>query len=160
MTKHCVSSLSSHCLHVKKLVGAKLPEVEKEAQKIKEVFERYVFFPKGQRLTRFVVDLLPSMEGKLFFLQVKFFMSENKYMSDYGRLKKLKLNRGLNLKEEECEGIFCEKLNDTPALKEILSYLLIGGYLNKKWAKTGIYLIPSKLIMDYSKALSEYEYFR
>ena len=157
MLKHCVTSLFQWNMKAKRCVGGKVPEIEKESAKIKELYERYIFTPKNTRLTRFVVDLLPGLDGKLYFLQVKHFECERKFVADASHIRKIKMNKGLDINENECVGKFCGKNAETPAIQELITYLMVDGYLNKKWTKTGTYLISNKLLTEYDNELSQYE---
>ena len=125
--------------------------------KIKELFERYIFTPKGIRVTRFVEDLLPGADGKLYFLQLKYYESENKFITDASHIRKIKINKGLDTNEKVCAGHFCGKQANCQAIQELITYLMVEGYLSKKWVKTGVYLLTNKLLSDYDAELSFYE---
>jgi len=158
VTKHCVSSLDSLSLKAKKMVGARVPEIEKEALKIKEIYEKYTFGPKGIRLTRFTVDFLPAQDGKLYFLQVKHIEGESKYIMDPKHLKKIKIKKGLGDNDFDCAGIICKSVGTSPVFGDLINALIRNGSINKLWNKQGVYLIPNKLMKDYNNEVDYFEY--
>ncbi len=156
VTKHCVSSLNALNIKGKKMVGAKVPEIEKEALKIKELYERYVFAQKRVKVTRFVLDFLPGCDGRLYFMQVKHFECRNKFHYDPKLIQRIKMTKGLAETDAECVGIFCKSISSQPVLSELIARLTATGSLDKKWNRAGVYLVPSKLILDYNAELDRF----
>ena len=134
-----------------------LAEIEKEALKLKELYERYVFTPKAIRLLRFVVDLLPGIDGRLYFMQVKHYEGENKFLCDPKSIRRIKLKKGLSENEAECAGVFCKAVDDIPALLELAHNLIASGSLCKQWNRAGMFLFPYKVIKDYDYDMTQYE---
>lgn len=159
LSKYCVTSMDPWNMKAKKMVGAEVPEIEKEALKIKELYERYVFATKGSKITKFYVDFLPGEDGKLYFLQIKYFECESKFIYDPQKIQRIKVKKGLGGKDSECTGIFCKGLDGCQALQELITHLIVNGSLSKTWSKAGNYLIPTKDIKDYDLDLQQYEYY-
>ena len=139
------------------MIGARVPEIEKEALRIKEIFERYIFSPKAIRVTRFVVDILPGQDGRLYVLQIKYFEGESKFLYDPKLIRKIKLKKGLVGDEYECQGVFCKNIEQTPVLNDFIYQLTKTGSISRPWNKLGVYLIPYKLLKDYDEDLEMFE---
>ncbi len=157
LAKSCVTSVFSGNVHAKRMVGGKVPEIEREGLKARDLFEQYVFWPKGMRITRFVGDFLPGSDGLLYFLQVKYFDCEKRVSHDVSRVRQMKVAKGLDASEWPCKGIFCGRVSGSFAMQELMMYLMVEGHLSKKWVRTGVYLVSNKLISDYDDELRKYK---
>lgn len=154
-----MTSLFPWKLKGKKVLGRRVPEIENESLKIKRLYERYLFSKKGILITRFIIDFLPGIDGKLYFLQVKHYECEKKSINDpLQNQYKRRSKRQLNMTQASCDGCFCNAAyTNLQIMQELISNLITEGNLSKNWAKSEFFLIPSKIVNDYNKELEIYE---
>ncbi len=152
-----MSALDKGSVRARKVVGPKVPALEKEGMQVRDIYERYVFNMRGYRLTRLVVDFLPALDGSLYFLQVKHFECEKKYLSDPNSVKKIKLKKGLATNDAECAGRFCKAAAEVMAVSQLVSSLVQAGLLPKTWRRAAVYLLATKVLNDYDADLQAFE---
>ena len=147
--RNCIYTKYPQFLSFRLLSHNSLPQLIKEAMNISQIFTKYSV-PSGLKTNFLVLDFIQETANKFYFLQIKY--AEFSKIEHYKMpLTKLRINKGLKAVENECEGIFCNKIEGLT--RKLENALISKQILLSNWCISGMNINNSFDLEEYKSLL-------